>query len=225
MAPSATGTSTSLPTNTPTPPATATPVATSAYPAGIYIPWAIWGGNPSGASIGGDYTFWSHSWDAQVAGGNYNSNARFKGFIDQPPVDLPPIGSIVSDPSVFGVALGPSQGACSPSIPINPATTQCWSTGPGNSNHANEPANFQSPPVNWQPGTDLYLDVLVTTYVQKGSASGNANTDYGNVAAIVKVRVDDPASYANDPGHPASSRIVEVLWQSGCIVHGTSACP
>lgn len=225
MAPSATGTSTSLPTNTSTPPATATPVATSVYPAGIYIPWSIWGGNPSGARIGGDYTFWSHSWDAQVAGGNYDSNARFKGFIDQPPVGLPPIGSIVSDPSVFGVALGPSQGACSPSIPINPATTQCWSTGPGNSNHANEPANFQSPPVNWQPGTDLYLDVLVTTYVQKGSASGNANTDYGNVAAIVKVRVDDPASYANDPGHPGSSRIVEVLWQSGCIVHGTSACP
>ena len=79
-----------------------------------------------------------------------------------------------------------------------------WSTKPGNS----------------KPPTTIgrYISVIVTTSVQKAGGSGDDEESddsksaiSGNVASIVVIRVDDPASYKADPGHPASGTIVAVV--------------
>jgi hypothetical protein len=200
------------------------PTPTSeAYPAGAFAPFAIWGGNPGGLTAYQQYNFWGSQWDSQVTGGNYDTTARFKGFIDTAPL-FPTPGTVVTDSTL--ATLAASLGACPPPtatpapgnlptatpIPVT-SDSSCWSTGPGNSNHADEPPNFTSPPYNGRP---LYLDVLVSTYIIK-----SGNTDYGNIAAVVKMRVDNPDQYMSSPGNPGYGTILcPPVWDPQGILQG-----
>lgn len=47
-----------------------------------YLPtsFTLWGGNTPGLRIGQRVNFWGHSWEAQVASGDYAAHAEFKGY-------------------------------------------------------------------------------------------------------------------------------------------------
>jgi len=68
----------------------------------------------------------------------------------------------------------------------------CWTSKPGN-----------SPP----PATlGDYLEAIVSTSIAK-----QGSKIYGNIAALVVVRVDPGSGYAPDPGHPGFGTIVAVI--------------
>ncbi|HEY5110760.1 MAG TPA: MBG domain-containing protein [Acidimicrobiales bacterium] len=68
-----------------------------------------------------------------------------------------------------------------------------WSTSPGNSS---------VPPTS----VAQYIGVIVTT-----NATKSGSTISGNIAEIVILKVDNPAGYSNDPGHPASGVVQSIV--------------
>jgi RHS repeat-associated protein len=68
----------------------------------------------------------------------------------------------------------------------------CWTSKPGNS----------SPPATLGD----YIEAIVSTSIAK-----QGSTIFGNIAALVVVRVDPSSSYAPDPGHPGFGTIVAVI--------------
>ncbi len=124
--------------------------------------FVIWGGNnPSLAQavpLGQDFNFWGAQWWKQVAAGDYQSNASFKGY-------------------------------------ANAVSSAGWTSDPGNS--SSPPATVAS-----------YIGVIVATHAAK-----NGSVESGNIAEIVVLRVDSPATYAPDPGHPGSGVVVAVAQQ------------
>ena len=71
-----------------------------------------------------------------------------------------------------------------------------WTAAPGNS--SNPPESVGN-----------YVSVIVTTNMFK-----NGPTVGGNIKEIVILRVDDPSSYVDNPGHPLTGVMVGVLCQS-----------
>jgi hypothetical protein len=68
-----------------------------------------------------------------------------------------------------------------------------WTSSPGNS--SNPPSSVGS-----------YIGVIVTTQTDKTGSSLS-----GNIAELVVLRVDDPAAYQPNPGHPASGVAVAIV--------------
>lgn len=207
-APTGTATATSTPapptataTATPRPTATATPLPTIAPASGATMTgFSIWGGNPGGLTLGGDYNFWGHSWDSQVQGGAYDTTARFKGYIETMPPGFDPYN--------------PTAVNCPPGS-TNSST--CWSSTPGNSSSPPGSPHYSDsgPPVLTDAGClPDYIDVMVIT-----NATKLGGADYGGIAGIVEVKVDAPCSYAPDPGHAMNGMIVNVVWDPSHIVH------
>jgi len=186
--PTPTGTATA----TPTAPPTATP--TLGPPPAPFVPFALWGGNPGGLRIGGDYTVWGRSWDAQVdpTSSGYDTTARFKGYIDTLPTGWDPAH--------------PTLPSC-PAGSTDPMT--CWSTGPGASSHP--PAG--SPPLDAAGCLPVTMDVLVIA-----DATKVGGIDYGGVTAIVEIAVDTPCAYQPDPGHPLNGTIIQAVWDPSHLV-------
>jgi parallel beta-helix repeat protein len=71
-------------------------------------------------------------------------------------------------------------------------TGTTWTTKPGNS----------KPPT----GVPNYISVIVATHIAK-----NGSVISGNIFEMVILRVDDPASYQPDPGHPGSGVVVAII--------------
>ncbi|HEX7181035.1 MAG TPA: CARDB domain-containing protein, partial [Thermoanaerobaculia bacterium] len=142
-------------------------------PITAYLPtsFVIWGGNPTPPSIGQRVNFWGAQWSKQVAGGDYDAHADFKGY----------------------ASLAGSLQICQPaarttgSPPLDPS---CWTSKPGQS----------GPPA---PPLPDHIGVIVATSIAK-----DQSTIYGNVAAVVVVRVDPNPAYGAVPGKPGFGTIV-----------------
>jgi hypothetical protein len=199
-----TPTNTATQTNTSTTTATPTPSPTNLpqppLPPASLLGFSIWGGNPGpqgGLTLGGDYTFWSENWDLQVTGGAYDTNSRFVGYIENLP-------QWVSNP------LPSTPYTCTP-----PDTTYCWASSAGNSSSPPGSPQYTGANVLTADGClPTYIEAPVFTQVTRVG-----NVDYGNIAAIVEVRVDDPCSYQADPGHGQTGVVIGVIWDPTHIVH------
>ncbi|HEY5112455.1 MAG TPA: MBG domain-containing protein, partial [Acidimicrobiales bacterium] len=73
------------------------------------------------------------------------------------------------------------------------SVAKTWSTAPGNSS---------VPPTS----VAQYIGVIVTT-----NATKSGSTISGNIAEIVILKVDNPAGYSNNPGHPASGVVQSIV--------------
>ncbi|HEV7570810.1 MAG TPA: carboxypeptidase regulatory-like domain-containing protein [Thermoanaerobaculia bacterium] len=85
--------------------------ALTSVPVILYQPqsFVIWGGNAIPPHIGDHVNFWGSQWDRQVTGGDYGSNASFKGWAT-------PVASALVPCGLTGHANG-----------------TCWTSKPGNS--------------------------------------------------------------------------------------------
>jgi hypothetical protein len=208
---SPTATATATPTNTATVTATPTASPTSLpqppLPPAQLLGFSIWGGNPGpqgGLTLGGDYTFWSESWDNQVTGGAYDTNSRYDGYIENLPTWLDP-NALPSQPI-----------ACTP--PPATDTSGCWASTAGNSSSPPGSPQYTGANVLTAGGClPTYIEAPVFTQVTRVG-----NVDYGNIAAIVEMRVDDPCSYQADPGHGQTGVVIGVIWDPTHIVHWPS---
>jgi hypothetical protein len=68
-----------------------------------------------------------------------------------------------------------------------------WSTNPGNS--SGPPASISS-----------YIKVIISSQITK-----TGSTISGNIIGYAIIKVDSPAGYASDPGHPGTGVVIAVL--------------
>ncbi|HEX3130445.1 MAG TPA: Ig-like domain-containing protein, partial [Thermoanaerobaculia bacterium] len=142
----------------------------------LYVPsgFIIWGGNPAPLTVGQRVNFWGSQWDKQVLGGQYDTNAGFKGYS----------------------STRPNVSLCQTNATPATLTPSCWIDKDGQS----------SPPETLPP----FIGVAVATAVVKGGSDV-----YGNVAAVVVVRVEP--GYGADPGKPGFGTIVAVADGGGRV--------
>jgi len=158
--------------------------ASARAPIVAYLPtsFVVWGGNPQPPAIGERVNFWGAQWARQVAGGDYDAHAEFKGY-----------ASLAGVPAVCQPA---ARTAGTP--PLGPP---CWISKPGQS----------GPPA---PPLPEHVGVIVATSIAK-----DRSTIYGNVAAVVVVRVDPDPAYGAVPGKPGFGTIV------GAVADGAGLFP
>jgi RHS repeat-associated protein len=151
--------------------------ASTTVPVVVYQPasFVIWGGNTPGLALGQRVNFWGSQWASQVAGGDYQANPSFKGFVTR-----------VATPVAICEPAARTSGT-----PLLDAS--CWTSKPGNS----------SPPATLSAyigvivatsianqGSSIYGNIAATVVVEVDPSSPYApapgHPGYGTVAAVIQ---------------------------------------
>jgi hypothetical protein len=188
-------------------------------PPGVFVPFSIWAGNTisntangpvKGITMGETYNFWGQTWDGQVTGGSYDTTARFKGWINC----LPPNCSTTN--TVTSTAQLADSNPCTSADIASKNRADCWRTSTGNSSSPPGSPGYTGPSVLDANGClPQYIDVLLLDNV--GKVGGN---DYGSIAGIVEIMVNQPCSYKPDPGHAMYGTVVGVIYNPENLVQG-----